>query len=205
MFINGNSIIGSNSIPTSNFGSNVIATIGNLKTDSANIINLTGVNLLETNISTTSLNSSYATTTSLNSSFANVLNLNATNISVGSIIDNGVILIPSRGDIFTEMSFNGSNNILSPQNITNFSFSSNVRYVKSDISITLVTNTNTVVAGCELKAVNNGTNWVLSTSFIGGITGIKFYIVSGQIRYTSPNTTNFVSLLFKFKATTLSI
>lgn len=115
-------------------------------------------------------------------------------------------MTPSQGDIFYEQSFNAANNQLSPANITGFSFNNTqVRYFQALISV-VITGSSTVIGGYEIKGIQLNSNWQLNISSIGQNTNFTFNITnSGQIQYTSKNTSGWISTLVKYRATTTSI
>jgi hypothetical protein len=52
-----------------------------------------------------------------------------------------------------------------------------------------------------LHGIQKGSSWEMATTSVGDSSGVVFSITnSGQIQYTSPNASGFVSLNFKFRA-----
>jgi hypothetical protein len=133
-------------------------------------------------------------------------NLSSTNISVSNMFVNNVNMTPSSGDLFKEQSFNASDNVYTPDSITGFIFNNNVRYFTGWLSVFITASTNTVTAfTIEGIQVNSGV-WIINQRFIGTNVKIKLSITnSGQIQYTCPTISGFVSSLMKFRAITTSV
>ena len=111
----------------------------------------------------------------------------------------------SSGDI-AEHSFVAANNVSSPTNITNLSFSTSiVRYAKIFLSV-YVDATSSLYEGFELQAIQNSTGWYLSQTSVGDNSGFTFTITSaGQVQYTDSNYAGFVSASVHFRALTLTL
>ena len=132
-----------------------------------------------------------------------------TSMTSNSLMVNTVDMTPSLGDIFKETSFDAANNQSVAANVTGFAFANaTVRAFDAIVSVTILTtgNANNKYAYHNLKGVQKGSNWVLNSSLVGDITGIVFSIDnSGQLKYTSTNTANFVSSTIKFRGLTTSV
>lgn len=107
---------------------------------------------------------------------------------------------PSNGDI-DETSFAGSNNQSEFTNITGLVFNNaNVRAFKVLLSID-VQATIDKFENIELNGIQNNSDWAMSITSTGDISGIEFNITSaGQVQYTSPSFDGFSSLTFKFRS-----
>jgi hypothetical protein len=116
-------------------------------------------------------------------------------------------MTPSIGDIFKEISFNASDNVLTPDSITGFVFNNNVRYFTGWLSIFITSTLTNMVTGFTIEGIQINTGvWELNSRFIGANTKIKISITNtGQIQYTCPGIPGFVSSLMKFRSITTSI
>lgn len=125
------------------------------------------------------------------------------NLIVGSgLTVAGVSLTPNSGDRFTSVTFNGSNNVSSPANITGLLFDSSVWGFDVYLAARLIGSTNNYV-NFHLRGVNKGSSWELIKGYVGDDSGINFGITSdGQMQYTCSNYPGFVSLTFKWRAFT---
>ena len=113
---------------------------------------------------------------------------------------NGVNMTPNSGDIFTSITFNASNNQTTPNDITNLSFSSLVWGFDCYLTARVVATTN-LYTHFHIRGVNKGTDWEIIKTYVGDDTGIEFYITTGgQLQYTTPNISGFVSCTFKARA-----
>ena len=112
---------------------------------------------------------------------------------------NGVNMTPNNGDIFTSISFNANNNQSVASNITGLLFSG---YWGFDCYLTArVVATTNLYTHFHIRGVNKGTSWEIIKTYVGDDTGIEFYITTGgQLQYTTPNISGFVSCIFKARA-----
>lgn len=128
------------------------------------------------------------------------------NLIVGDqMIVKDVDITPSVGDIVSERVFNASNDVTTPEDIDGYSFVNvNIKSFFGILCATIVTDTEDELDTLyELRGLKKKSGWILNTSYIGDFTNIKLSITSnGQIQYTSPNISNWVSTIFKFKAMT---
>jgi hypothetical protein len=112
---------------------------------------------------------------------------------------NGVNMTPNNGDIFTSITFNASNNQSVASDISGLLFSS---YWGFDCYLTarIVATTN-LYTHFHIRGVNKGTSWEIIKTYVGDDTGIEFYITTGgQLQYTTPNISGFISCIFKARA-----
>jgi hypothetical protein len=125
----------------------------------------------------------------------------------GAIYINGVDTTPSPGDISREQLFVLQNDVSTPTSITSFAFSGNVvRAFEAQVTVNIVTSGTDKFAFYTLKGLQKDGTWVLSSSFIGDLTGITFSITSGgQVQYTSTNIPDYTSSHLTYRATTSSI
>lgn len=113
---------------------------------------------------------------------------------------NGVNMTPNSGDIFTSISFNASNNQSVAGDIIGLSFSSSVWGFDCYLTARVVATTN-LYTNFHIRGVNKGTAWEIIKTYVGDDTGIEFYITTGgQLQYTTPNISGFVSCIFKARA-----
>jgi trimeric autotransporter adhesin len=184
----------------------------NITSSNTNFINTTTTNITSSNINTTNITSSNLNiintiTTNVTSSNTNFINTNTTNITSSNAVINTVNMTPSLGDIFKEMSFNASDNVITPDSITGLVFNSNVRYFTAWLSVFITTSSTNLVTAFTIEGlqINSGV-WDINYRFIGTNTKIKLYITnSGQIQYTCPGIPGFVSSLMKFRSITTSV
>jgi hypothetical protein len=111
----------------------------------------------------------------------------------------------SPGDL-AEGSYSFSNSQVTPENITGFSFSNTiVRSFKAQVSV-YVDATSDLYEVYEINGIQKGSEWDISIKSSGDNIGILFNITnSGQLQYTSPNFSGFVSGTMKFRALTTSV
>jgi hypothetical protein len=178
-------------------------------------VNITSVNLIESNITTANIvgadasfgNLKVTNWTNANFMFTNstIMNTILTNFTASNIITNSVNY--GMSSTFSG-SFLAANNVVSAAPVTGVIFnSSNIRYFNATITVTLQTSTpSTLVAVFTIRCSFNGT-WSIISSYIGDNTGITFGIDSstGQLNYTSPNTTNWTSNTFRYRIDQFSI
>jgi hypothetical protein len=111
----------------------------------------------------------------------------------------------SAGDI-DETVFVGANNQSTMVNVTGLAFSNAVVKSFNAMVSVEVQGTADKFELFELVGIQNNTGWYMSINSTGDDSGIEFDITNaGQITYTSPNITGYVSLTFKFKSETTSV
>lgn len=129
------------------------------------------------------------------------------NLIVGEFIHiNNIDITPSIGDILVERVFNANMNQILPDNITGLSFEFiNIKSFIGSLCITITTNVNIYDSLFDIKALNKSSGWVIQTSYFGDNTGIIFNITpNGQVQYTSPFVSNWVSTVFKFRGISIT-
>lgn len=111
----------------------------------------------------------------------------------------------SAGDI-NEKSYTLSNSQVVPENITDFVFSNAVvRSFEAQVSIKIDADTD-LYEEVIISGIQKGSEWDIAIKSIGDATGVMFNMTNaGQMQYTSPNFTGFVSGVIKFRALTTSI
>lgn len=109
------------------------------------------------------------------------------------------------GDI-TTTSFSAANNQIAPANVTGLSFSNSLtRSFTANVAISLIATSNSY-ENVTLNAIQRSADWQMVAQSAGDISGVVFSITTGgQIQYTSPNSTGFVSNTIKFRASTVSV
>jgi hypothetical protein len=190
----------------------------------AGALNVTGASILQLGVTAGSL---YVTGSSIfgGTVTSGAMNINNTSNAVNgtsggaftvvggaaigkSLFANTVDITPSLGDISKELSFSASNNVLEPQDVTNFVFSNSiVRSFNALVSVSVVRSVGlSLYTTFEIKGLQKTNGWVINTSFIGDVTDIEFSMTAGgQIQYTSPDIANWVSTIMKFRALTTSV
>lgn len=124
-----------------------------------------------------------------------------------SLFVTNIDMTPSTGDLFRERIFSLNNNIITPVNITEFSFGNTVsRYFFAFACIKITTSTDELFAGYDLKGVrSNSKGWILNYNFIGDKINIKFSITStGQLQYTTANIPNWISGNIQWRALSIN-
>jgi hypothetical protein len=121
----------------------------------------------------------------------------------------GTWTVPSSGvnpNDISETSFSGANNQASPANVTSFAFANgSVRSFEALVSIH-VSATSSLYEAVTLRGVQRGSDWVMSTTASGDLSGVVFSInTSGQVQYTSQNYAGFTSLSIRFRAITTGL
>lgn len=105
-----------------------------------------------------------------------------------------------------ETSFSIANNQSSPANVTGFAFSNTLVKSFSAIVSVSIDATSDIFELFEIKGIQKSSEWNISISSTGDISGISFSITNtGQIQYTSNSYTGFVSGIIKFRAITTSV
>jgi hypothetical protein len=120
---------------------------------------------------------------------------------------NTVNVTPNIGDIVSELTFTGANNVTTPANVTGLFFSNaTVRSFAAHVSVNLQATAGNLYSLFKLYCIQKTTgNWALNSSFIGDNAGITFSMAtSGQVLYTSTNIPSFTSNTMKFEARTTS-
>jgi hypothetical protein len=111
----------------------------------------------------------------------------------------------SSGDI-TEKTFSLSSNQSVAANVTDFVFpNASVRSFTALVSV-YINATSKLYETFEIRGIQKTSDWFISISSEGDISGVTFSITSaGQIQYTSTNYSGFVSGTIKFRAITTSV
>jgi hypothetical protein len=195
----------STNLLTSNLTSTNLLT-SNLTSTDITSTNITSSNLISINITASNLISTNITASNLISTNITASNLISTNITTSSLYTNSINMTPSLGDIFKEISFSASDNVIVPDSITGFIFNNNVRYFNAWLSVFITATENTVTAFTIEGIQINSSTWELNYRFIGSNTKIKISITNtGQIQYTCPGITGFLSSIMKFRSITTSV
>jgi hypothetical protein len=97
----------------------------------------------------------------------------------------------------TDFTFSGTQNVVAPSTITNFNYTSGNFEVNVSVNIVADTNLSQIYKLTGLLSAG-ASGWNLTAIAISGDnTGVQFYINgTGQIQYTSPSYTGFISLNF---------
>ena len=124
----------------------------------------------------------------------------------GSLFLSGNEIRMNTGDIFREHLFSATNNQTIPADVSGFFFdAANTSYFTAMVSVVIVTATETINAGYDLKGIKLSDYWQMNSGYIGENTGIIFNITdSGQIQYISTDIPNWVSTTIKFRALSLT-
>lgn len=111
---------------------------------------------------------------------------------------------PLPGDVPSQATFFGGNNVSSPVNVTGLAF--NAAHTRGfDVYITVsVEATASKYANFIIRGVNKGTGgWEIVSGYVGDETSVEFTVSSqGNIQYTSGNYAGFASLKMNFKVIT---
>ena len=94
-----------------------------------------------------------------------------------------------------EREFLLENDITTPKDLTVFQFPTTTDAFVSYVLVTCEELSRSALY--TLRGVNDGGDWKLSTSFIGGITGVNFYVYRGTVRYTNANTSGRFYIRFR--------
>ncbi len=113
--------------------------------------------------------------------------------------------LKSAGDI-SEGSFSLANNEPLATSITGFAFDNGiVRSFEAQLSIKIDA-TSDLFEEIKMSGIQKGSSWEISLQSTGDESGVQFSITNaGQIQYTSPNYSGFVSGVIKFRALTTSV
>jgi Tfp pilus assembly protein PilX len=113
--------------------------------------------------------------------------------------------VGSIGDI-QETSFSAANNQSTVANVTGLLFpNATVRSFEAHVAV-LIDATADLYEKFRLEGIQKGASWDMFIVALGDNSGVVFSInTSGQIQYTSANSTGFVSNTMKFRALTLSV
>ena len=111
----------------------------------------------------------------------------------------------SPGDL-VEAGFNISNNQASPADVTGFLFANGVVGGFTALVTVAINATSPLYETFEIRGIQKTSDWFISITTEGDISGINFSITStGQVRYTSSNYSGFISGIIKFRAITTSV
>ena len=112
---------------------------------------------------------------------------------------NNINFTPNTGDTWKSTTFSANNNQTSQALITGLDLDTNIWGF--DIFLTARLNADTdLYTNYHLRGVNKIDSWEIVKTYVGDDMGIEFYITNeGEIKYTSPNFTNFISLTFKWR------
>lgn len=115
-----------------------------------------------------------------------------------------VDITPNKDDISAERVFSAQNNIIIPNDINGFVFtSSSTKSFSAIACISIETNSDEFDALYEIKGLKKRSGWMIDYKYIGDDLGINFTIQpSGQIQYTSTNTSEWISTTIKFRGVT---
>jgi hypothetical protein len=123
----------------------------------------------------------------------------------GHVAVNSVDITPNLNDIVYEQQAVLQHSQTNPVTITNFYFDNSVTSSFKAIINVSVTAADSKYAVWELNGVYKPTGWVMTSSFVGDVTGIYFYVVNnsgvGQIKYTNSNGPT-TSTTIRYRATT---
>jgi len=120
------------------------------------------------------------------------------------LVVNDVDITPNTDDVYVEKVFGAQNNIVTPTSINGFQFS-NTKSFCAMVCVNIITASDEYDALFELRGLKKKSSWIIDSSYIGDNLEIDFTIGdNGQIKYTSPNTLDWVSTTIKFRATTLT-
>lgn len=113
---------------------------------------------------------------------------------------NGCNMTPSPYDMFSIRTFNANNDQSSFTNITGLQFDPSVLGFDIYLSAILDATTN-LYTNFHIRGINKSITWEIVKTYVGDDTGIQFHVTDfGQIQYTTPNYSGFVSLIFKWRA-----
>lgn len=120
--------------------------------------------------------------------------------TLGQWVDTGLGVTKDIPETF----FAGTEGVISPSDITAFTFDSTVRSFDALVSIQ-VQATTPLFETVKVIGVNKGNSWLIYTQNLGDDSDVDLYIdTSGQIQYTSSVYPGFISLEIKFRAITLN-
>ena len=144
------------------------------------------------NISAQSCNLSYLTTT----------NLSLTNFTSNNLIANNINIGVSS---YFSGSFNASNNIITPSNVTGFILSDSIISFTATVTVIINASTN-LYENFTINGTNTSTGWTLNYHSIGDASGIDFSINnSRQILYTSTNIPLYSSSTIRYSVNQISL
>jgi hypothetical protein len=112
---------------------------------------------------------------------------------------NNINFTPNNGDQWKSSIFSANNNQSSQETITGLNLDSNIWGF--DIFLTARLNADDdLYTNYHLRGVNKNTSWEIVKTYVGDDIGIEFFITNlGEIQYTTPNYSGFVSLEFKWR------
>jgi len=116
---------------------------------------------------------------------------------------NSINMTPNSQDIYNVSPFSANNNQTSFTAITGLSFTDSCWGFDVYLTSQLVTSptTGNMYSNFHIRGVTKNGSCEIITNYVGDDTGIQFDITNdGQLRYTTPNYSNFVSLQFKWRA-----
>jgi hypothetical protein len=114
---------------------------------------------------------------------------------------NGVKMTPNTGDVPSTVTFNASNNVSVPEDVVGLAFDSNVWGFDIYLAVRILANTN-MYSNYHIRGTNKDGSWEIVSSYVGD-QSVNFTITNGgQLQYTTPNYSGFLSAIFKYKVIT---
>ena len=124
-------------------------------------------------------------------------------ITSNRLIVNNVDMTPNETDKLSTVIFNASNGMVRT-NINNLTFDNSVWSFDLHLTSKLISMESTLYTTFNIIGVNKGESWELSVTKLGDYLELVFDITeSGQLVYTSPDIPDYISLVFKYKCSTL--
>ena len=154
-------------------------------------LDVTGTGRITTSLTTGALFSTNQTTT----------NIVATAITSGNVIVNNSLSIGDGISSFFAGSFSANNNVPSATDITGLLFpTASVRSFIATLTVNLNKSGGNFNEMITLEGIQRDSGWVLYDTALGDDSGLVFTINSnGQVQYTSPNYTGWVSTTIRFE------
>lgn len=181
-------------------------TINGIKTFGATPLLKTALDIEDPGVSTNkitiqapTLGASYTLTLPVDDGAANqALKTNGSGVLSWATVDNAT-------DI-QETAFTNATNVATNEDITGLVFSNAaVRSFEALISV-VIDATADLFATYKLYGIQRGSDWQMTSEYVGDITGVVFNITtSGQVQYSKPSTAGHTLTSIKFRAETLSV
>ena len=134
---------------------------------------------------------------------SNNIVLNTTNPTNVTLPSSGTLAALGPGDI-PPSSASCANNVSTPTAVAGLTFASTVKMAVIQYAVTVIATTNLYEAGQMIVCNIGNTGWQMAVTTVGNVSGVTFSInSSGQVLFTTPNYSGFVSNTISYRAQAL--
>ena len=113
---------------------------------------------------------------------------------------NNTQMTPNSQDRFTSIIFTGQNNQSTFADITDLYFDNTIWGFDIYLCAKILASSN-LYTNFHIRGINKNGSWEIIKTYVGNDTGIQFHITDfGQLQYTTPDFSEFISCQFKYRA-----